>query len=85
MMIKEQFDIAILGGGPGGYVGAIRAAKLDLKVAVVEKFHLGGVCLSWGCIPTKFFYHVAETLESMERISVLGIKSGKPKDRKSVV
>ena len=68
-MTDKKFDIAVLGGGPGGYVGAIRAAKLGLKVAVIEKNHLGGVCLNCGCIPTKTLYHVAETLEGIERAS----------------
>jgi dihydrolipoamide dehydrogenase len=78
-MTKEQFDIAILGGGPGGYVGAIRAAKLGLKVAVVEKYHLGGVCLNWGCIPTKALYHVAHTLDEIDKASLFGIEVGRPK------
>ena len=50
-MAETQFDIIILGGGPGGYVSAIRAAQLGKKVAVVEAKHLGGICLNWGCIP----------------------------------
>lgn len=58
-MATNNFDLAILGGGPGGYVAAIRASKLGLKVAVVEKYHLGGVYLNWGCIPTKALYHIA--------------------------
>jgi len=78
-MSNNNFDIAILGGGPGGYVGAIRAAKLGLKVAVVEKYNLGGVCLNWGCIPTKSLYHIAETLESIEKASLFGIEAGKPR------
>ncbi len=48
-----QYDLVVLGSGPGGYVGAIRASQLGLKVAVVEKAELGGICLNWGCIPTK--------------------------------
>ena len=73
-MAEKKFDLAILGGGPGGYVGAIRAAKLGLKVAVIEKDNLGGVCLNCGCIPTKALYHVAETLEAIEKASVFGIR-----------
>ena len=52
-MAEKSFDVVILGGGPGGYVAAIRAAQLGLKAAVVEREHLGGICLNWGCIPTK--------------------------------
>ena len=48
----EKFDIFVIGGGPGGYVAAIRASQLGLKVGLVEKESLGGVCLNWGCIPT---------------------------------
>ncbi|MDP6198957.1 MAG: FAD-dependent oxidoreductase, partial [Porticoccaceae bacterium] len=49
----QQYDLIVVGGGPGGYVAAIRAAQLGFKTALVEKQHLGGVCLNWGCIPTK--------------------------------
>ena len=52
-MSDTQFDLVVIGAGPGGYVAAIRAAQLGLKTAIVEKQHLGGVCLNWGCIPTK--------------------------------
>ncbi len=78
-MADKKFDLAILGGGPGGYVGAIRAAKLGLKVAVIEKNNLGGVCLNWGCIPTKALYHVAQTLDEIEKASIFGIEVNKPK------
>ena len=78
-MADKKFDLAILGGGPGGYVGAIRAAKLGLKVAVIEKNNLGGVCLNWGCIPTKALYHVAQTLNEIEKASIFGIEVNKPK------
>ncbi|MEM6507770.1 MAG: FAD-dependent oxidoreductase, partial [Planctomycetota bacterium] len=60
---EQTFDLVVIGGGPGGYVGAIRAAQLGMKVACVERDRLGGVCLNWGCIPTKAllagaeFYH----------------------------
>ena len=47
------YDVTIIGGGPGGYVAAIRASQLGQKTAVIEKEHLGGICLNWGCIPTK--------------------------------
>ena len=57
-----KFDIAILGGGPGGYVAAIRAAQLGQKVAIIDKDQLGGICLNWGCIPTKALLKNAEIL-----------------------
>jgi len=78
-MTANNFDVAILGGGPGGYVSAIRASKLGLKVAVVEKYHLGGVCLNWGCIPTKALYHVAASLEEIKKASIFGIEVSDPK------
>lgn len=56
----ENYDITIIGGGPGGYVAAIRAAQLNKKVVLIEKEHLGGVCLNWGCIPTKALLKSAE-------------------------
>ena len=52
-MNAERYDLVILGGGPGGYPAAIRASQLGLKVAVVEKYKVGGTCLHWGCIPSK--------------------------------
>ena len=52
-MSAEEFDIVVIGGGPGGYVAAIRAAQLGLKTAIIEREHLGGICLNWGCIPSK--------------------------------
>jgi dihydrolipoamide dehydrogenase len=65
-MPEQAYDVTIVGAGPGGYVAAIRAAQLGLKVALVEKEHLGGVCLNWGCIPTK------SLLRNAEIISLLG-------------
>jgi dihydrolipoamide dehydrogenase len=58
--MAEQFDIVVVGGGPGGYVAAIRAAQLKMKVALVEREHLGGICLNWGCIPTKALLRASE-------------------------
>ena len=66
-------DLVVLGGGPGGYVGAIRAAKLGVKTIVVEKEYLGGTCLNWGCIPTKALFHVAERMEEIKKSGVFGI------------
>ena len=51
--MAEAFDLVVVGGGPGGYVAAIRASQLKMKVALVERENLGGICLNWGCIPTK--------------------------------
>ena len=59
-MARHSFDIAVLGGGPGGYVAAIRAAQLGMKACVVEREHLGGICLNWGCIPTKALLRTSE-------------------------
>ncbi len=59
-MAEQTFDLIVLGGGPGGYVAAIRAAQLGLKTAVVEREHLGGICLNWGCIPTKALLRTSE-------------------------
>ena len=60
MAQSKHYDLIVIGSGPGGYVGAIRAAQLGLKVACVERNKLGGVCLNWGCIPTKALLHNAE-------------------------
>ena len=60
MAQTKHYDLIVIGSGPGGYVGAIRAAQLGLKTAVVERNNLGGVCLNWGCIPTKALLHNAE-------------------------
>tara|TARA_Y100000589_G_scaffold302347_1_gene313846 strand:+ start:3395 stop:4870 length:1476 start_codon:yes stop_codon:yes gene_type:complete len=57
---EQHFDLVVIGSGPGGYVGAIRAAQLGMKTAIVERNRLGGVCLNWGCIPSKALLHVAE-------------------------
>ena len=59
-MAETKFDLVIVGSGPGGYVAAIRAAQLGLKTAVVEREHLGGICLNWGCIPTKALLRASE-------------------------
>jgi dihydrolipoamide dehydrogenase len=59
-MADEKFDLVVVGGGPGGYVAAIRAAQLGMKTAVVEREHLGGICLNWGCIPTKALLRSSE-------------------------
>lgn len=70
-----QCDLCIIGSGPGGYVAAIRAAQLGLKVVCIEKESLGGICLNWGCIPTKALLRSAEVLELCKRASEFGIKA----------
>lgn len=72
-MEDKNYDIAILGGGPGGYVAAIRAAQLGFKVAVIEKNKLGGVCLNWGCIPTKALLKNAEIYNHIKHSEEFGI------------
>lgn len=69
-----MFDVAIIGGGPGGYVAAIRAAQLGLKTALIEREELGGVCLNWGCIPTKALLKSAEIYYSLKKADVFGIE-----------
>lgn len=70
----SDYDVVVLGAGPGGYVAAIRAARLGLKTAVVEREHLGGVCLNWGCIPTKALLESAHLLEKMRFADSAGIR-----------
>jgi dihydrolipoamide dehydrogenase len=72
-MDEQQFDLVVIGGGPAGYVGAIRAAQLGLKTAVVEREHLGGICLNWGCIPTKALLHTANVYRQMQHLPDLGL------------
>ena len=69
----NEYDVIILGGGPGGYVAAIKAAQLGAKVAVVEKDRLGGVCLNWGCIPTKTLLNTAKLYKDIHRAEEFGI------------
>ena len=68
-----SYDLAVLGGGPGGYVAAIRAAQLGKKVCIVEKDRLGGVCLNWGCIPTKALLKNAEVYQLVQKANFYGI------------
>lgn len=69
----QEFDLVVVGGGPGGYVSAIRAAQLGMKTAVVEREHLGGVCLNWGCIPTKALLKTAELKHMIDKSASFGI------------
>jgi dihydrolipoamide dehydrogenase len=72
-MGESSFDLVVLGAGPGGYVAAIRAAQLGLRVAVVEREHLGGVCLNWGCIPTKALLRTAEIHHLLHQLDAFGL------------
>ena len=71
-MPDQQFDLVVLGGGPGGYVAAIRAAQLGMKTAVVEREHLGGICLNWGCIPTKALLRTSEINHLLHHLDEFG-------------
>ena len=73
-MAERHFDVVVIGGGPGGYVAAIRAAQLGYKTAVVERAKLGGVCLNWGCIPSKALLSNAELFEKLQDKDAWGLK-----------
>ncbi|MFK7881152.1 dihydrolipoyl dehydrogenase [Roseobacter sp.] len=74
-MAVKSFDLIVIGAGPGGYVAAIRAAQLGLSVAIVEREHLGGICLNWGCIPTKAMLRSSEVFHLMHRAKEFGLKA----------
>ncbi|MCH8918474.1 MAG: dihydrolipoyl dehydrogenase [Proteobacteria bacterium] len=74
-MAETNFDLIVVGGGPGGYVAAIRAAQLGLETALVEREHLGGICLNWGCIPTKALLRTAEVAHLIRRADEFGLKA----------
>ena len=76
-MADTNFDVIIIGGGPGGYVTAIRGAQLGMKVCVIEKQHLGGICLNWGCIPTKALLRSAEVYHNMVHAKDYGLSAEK--------
>jgi dihydrolipoamide dehydrogenase len=71
-MAEQQFDLVVLGGGPGGYVAAIRATQLGMKTALVEREHLGGICLNWGCIPTKALLRSSEINHLLHTLDAYG-------------
>ena len=72
-MADNQYDLIVVGGGPGGYVAAIRAAQIGMKVAVVEREHLGGICLNWGCIPTKALLRTSEIKHLIDHAEEFGL------------
>ncbi len=74
-MADTSFDVLIIGSGPGGYVTAIRAAQLGFKTAIVERSYLGGICLNWGCIPTKALLRSAEIFHYMQHAKDFGLKA----------
>ena len=74
MTQTAPFDVFVIGGGPGGYVAAIRASQLGMRVGLVEREHLGGICLNWGCIPTKALLRAAEMRHNLEHMSEFGIE-----------
>ena len=76
--MAEQYDVVVLGSGPGGYVAAIRAAQLGLKTAIVERENLGGICLNWGCIPTKALLRSAEVFHQIKHADAYGLSAGQP-------
>ncbi len=75
--MAEQYDVVVLGSGPGGYVAAIRAAQLGLKTAIVERESLGGICLNWGCIPTKALLRSAEVFHLVQNADKYGLSADK--------
>jgi dihydrolipoamide dehydrogenase len=74
-MAAKTFDVIVIGAGPGGYVAAIRASQLGLKVAIVEREHMGGICLNWGCIPTKAMLRSSEVFHLMHRAKEFGLSA----------
>jgi dihydrolipoamide dehydrogenase len=76
-MSSNAFDVIVIGGGPGGYVAAIRASQLGFRTAVVEREHLGGICLNWGCIPTKALLRTSEIYHLMQHAADFGLSAEK--------
>jgi dihydrolipoamide dehydrogenase len=71
----SDFDLIVIGAGPGGYVAAIRASQLGLKTAIIERENLGGICLNWGCIPTKALLKSGEVYEQLSHLEAYGLAS----------
>ena len=74
-MAAQSFDLIVIGAGPGGYVAAIRGAQLGMKVAIIERENLGGICLNWGCIPTKALLRTAEVYHLMKNADQFGLSA----------
>ena len=79
------YDVVVIGSGPGGYVAAIRASQLGLKTAIIEKESLGGICLNWGCIPTKALLKSAQVYEYIKHAADFGIQASGQHDFGAVV
>src|SRR4051812_12544648 len=75
--MADSFDLIVIGAGPGGYVAAIRAAQLGMKTAIVERENLGGICLNWGCIPTKALLKTGEVYEKLSHLGDYGLSAEK--------
>src|SRR5258706_13118189 len=73
--MSNAFDLFVIGSGPGGYVAAIRAAQVGLKTAIVERDKLGGICLNWGCIPTKALLRSAEVYRNFQHAKDFGLSA----------
>ena len=73
--MPTTYDMIVIGAGPGGYVAAIRGAQLGLKVAIVEREHMGGICLNWGCIPTKALLRSSAAYHLMHRATAFGLSA----------
>ena len=73
--MADAYDLVVLGSGPGGYVAAIRAAQLGMKTCIVERDQLGGICLNWGCIPTKALLRTSEIYHLMHRLGDFGLSA----------
>src|SRR5918992_4678099 len=76
-VMADTYNVIVIGAGPGGYVTAIRAAQLGFKTAVIDREHLGGICLNWGCIPTKALLRSAEIYHYMEHAKDYGLSADK--------
>ena len=85
MSNEQQFDVAVIGAGPGGYHVAIRLGQLGKKVICIDRDEVGGVCLNWGCIPTKALLHVGEVIRHIERADAIGLKVPKPEVQRESV
>src|SRR5258708_32247557 len=80
-----EYDVVVLGSGPGGYVAAIRAAQLGFKTAIIEKESLGGICLNWGCIPTKALLKSAQVYEYIKHAKDFGFEATGTPDFPAVI